>query len=190
VKITLDTNCIIDLERNRPAAASLRTLIDASRRGQVELAVAAISASEKMQSGDYLTNFSEFEERLEQVGLSDARIMEPIGIYGVAFYGHFLYSDNSMVKLMQEIHQILFPSIPFDHEAYRLSRNLPPGNLDPHWRNAICDDLALWCHIYYGRDAFLTSDANFHKQSKKPKLVAIGAMEILRPEELARRMPT
>jgi len=96
VKITLDTNCIIDLEKNRPAAASLRALIDASRQGQVELAVAAISASEKMQSGDYLTNFSEFEERLEQVGLSGARILEPIGIWGVTFWGHFLWSDDSM----------------------------------------------------------------------------------------------
>jgi len=190
VKITLDTNCIIDLERNRPAAASLRALIDASRQGQVELAVAAISASEKMQSGDYLTNFSEFEERLEQVGLSGARILEPIGIWGVTFWGHFLWSDDSVARLFEEIHAILFPNIPFDYEAYRSTRKLPPGDLDPHWRNAICDDLALWCHIYYTRDAFLTSDANFHKQSKKPKLVAIGAREILRPEELARRMPT
>ena len=108
MKITLDTNCIIDLEKNRPAAASLRALIDASRQGQVDLAVAAISASEKMQSGDYLTNFSEFEERLEQVGLSGARILEPMGIWGVTFWGYFLWSDDSLVGLFEEIHAILF----------------------------------------------------------------------------------
>jgi len=190
VKITLDTNCIIDLEQNRPAAVALRALIDASRRSKVEIAVAAISASEKMPSGEYLTNFSEFEERIRHVGLTDARILEPIGIYGVAFYGHFIYPDDSMTKLLVDIHTTLFPSMTFDHDAYRLSRKLPPGNLDSHWRNAIWDDLALWCHIHYDRDVFLTSDGNFHKHSKKPRLVALGAKEILRPRELAQSIVT
>jgi hypothetical protein len=163
-------------------------LIDRSRLGQVELAVAAISASEKTLTGGYSTNFHEFEERIKHVGLGTASILEPLGIYGVTYYGHSLYSDDSAVKLLQEIHIILFPGIPFDHDAYRVSRNLPLGDLDPRWRNALCDDLALWCHIYYGRDIFPTSDANFYKQSKKPLLVVLGAKEILRPEELARSM--
>jgi len=190
VKITLDTNCIIDLEQNRPGAEALKALIDASQRGQVELAVAAISASEKTPSGDYLSNFSEFEERIKRLGLSGAEILEPMGIYDVTYYEHFIYSDDGMEKLLQEVHAVLFPRIPFNHHEYRLSRNLPLGELDPHWRNALCDDLALWCHIHYGRDVFLTNDTNFHKQSKKPRLVALGAKEILRPEELSRRIMT
>ena len=188
MNITLDTNCIIDLGQNGPAAALLKGLIEASRQHQVELAVAAISASEKMQSGDYLTNFSVFEELMEQVGLGGARILEPIGIWGVTFWGHFLWSDDSMVRLFEEIHAILFPNIPFDYDAYRSTRKLPPGELDSHWRNALCDDLAMWCHVHYARDVFLTNDGNFHKQSKKPKLVALGAKEILRPKELAQRI--
>jgi hypothetical protein len=40
---------------------------------------------------------------------------------------------------------------------------------------------ALWCHIHYGGDVFVTSDDNFHSQQKRQPLAALGAAIILRP---------
>lgn len=46
-KYTLDTNCIIDLEESRPDAPHLKKMIVDHNKGKIDLAVVAISASEK-----------------------------------------------------------------------------------------------------------------------------------------------
>jgi len=54
--------------------------------------------------------------------------------------------------------------------------------IEPKWRNAKCDVLALWRHIHFNGDIFITSDKNFHQQRKKAQLVALGAWNILTPQ--------
>jgi hypothetical protein len=56
--------------------------------------------------------------------------------------------------------------------------------IDPKWRNAKCDVLALWSHIRFNGDVFVTSDKNFWKQKKKEQLIALGASNILTPQEV------
>ena len=55
-------------------------------------------------------------------------------------------------------------------------------NLDPTWRNAVCDVKSMWSHIWYKGDIFVTSDGNFLR-SKKDPLIGLGAKAILRAEE-------
>src|SRR5256885_7229850 len=76
---TIDTNCIIDLERDTAFAPPLRELIAAHRRGEAEVAVPAVAASEVQRDGQYLENFGQFEERLAQAGLDGLRLIHPIG---------------------------------------------------------------------------------------------------------------
>ena len=83
-----------------------------------------------------------------------------------------------MADLERKIHQILFPEIEF---AYG-------GEVYKRWHNAKCDVLALWSHIHYGSGIFVTMDSNCHKKTKKTRLLALGAGEILKPEDAALRL--
>jgi hypothetical protein len=69
---------------------------------------------------------------------------------------------------------VLFPRLSFDGAA-----------LDHQWRNAKCDVLSIWSHIHYRRHVFVTSDGNFHKETKKPRLLALGAGRIEQPADAA-----
>src|SRR5262249_2848608 len=75
-KFTLDTNCWIAVEENRPEAADIRALANAHAAGVADVAIVAISASEKQKGGRYLRNFEEFQSRLNslQLGLSSSRL--------------------------------------------------------------------------------------------------------------------
>jgi hypothetical protein len=44
-KFTLDTNCIIDLEENRPDAEHVRKIVQAWRSGRIELAVVPVGVA-------------------------------------------------------------------------------------------------------------------------------------------------
>jgi len=189
MKLTLDTNCIIDLEKNGPDAVFLNQLVEPNNKDKVRLGVAAISGAEKQLGGRYLDNFLEFKNLLKILHLEDADILKPIAEADLAFADFCVVPDEDMVELERRIHQVLFPMVEFDYQAYRARRNLAPDSLDTSWRNHRCDVLAMWCHIQYKRDIFVTRDRNFHKQSKKSQLVHLGAKEILAPYEIAARVP-
>jgi hypothetical protein len=48
--------------------------------------------------------------------------------------------------------------------------------------------LTLWSHIRYNGDIFVTNDSNFHKQTKKPRLVELGCGKILTPSEAVKML--
>lgn len=108
MKLTLDTNCIIDLEENRPAASSLQTLISLHDNRQIDLRVVAISASERKPDGTYATNFTEFRQKIGLVGLGHVEILAPICYLGMAFVDWCLLADEQMVELERNIHEVLF----------------------------------------------------------------------------------
>jgi hypothetical protein len=53
-KYTLDTNCLIAIARAEPAANHIRALAVAHRAERIDLAIPAISASERQPGGGYL----------------------------------------------------------------------------------------------------------------------------------------
>jgi predicted nucleic acid-binding protein len=61
---TLDTNCLIDIAENRPAAAAVRALAAAHAEGRADVAIVAISASEAQLGGRFIQNYDEFRNRL------------------------------------------------------------------------------------------------------------------------------
>jgi len=181
---TIDTNCIIDLERDTEFAPPLRQLIAAHRLGDAEVAVPAVAASEVQRDGLYLQNFGQFQERLAQAGLEGLPLIHPIAYWGISFYGLGYLADDAMVELERKIHVVLHPSVPFEY----LGRTSPTTGIeepDPKWRNAKCDTQSLWSHVYHKRDVFVTTDANFLKKTKLPALAALGAGQVLVPRDAA-----
>jgi hypothetical protein len=175
-KFTLDTNCIIDLEENRPNAQHVRSLISAWKNGRVELAVVAVSASENQKGGAASRDFTVFETKLGNVGLGGVHHLLPLAIWDVFYWDHALWSCDEMEKLASEIRGILFPHI----------KATPPANIDENspWRNQLCDVLVAWSCIYHKWDCLVTSDKNFHDH--KDELKKLGLREVLYPEDAAR----
>jgi len=188
--VTLDTNCLIDLSENRPDAAAIRVLIDRHTRKQIELRLPAISASEKQLEGTYLDNFHRFKQRVEVLGLGQARLLKPIGYYDVTYWDYCLSPDDRMTELERRIHDILHPRIEYKYRDYCVARSLNPDAepIEHKWRNAKCDVLVAWSHIHYGGHLLVTRDYNFHKAAKLQALVGLGAGKIVFPTDAPARL--
>ena len=188
LNITLDMNCIVDLEQRNARASCLRRLIQMHGDGKINLRVVAISASERRPDGTYVSHFSEFKQRIAVVGLRDAKILPTLAYWGIAFWDHCLYGGGALNKLEREIQAILFPNIELEFREFCEKRDLDLENREAwrKWVNAKCDVLALWSHIWYDGGIFITTDQNFHKKTKKPKLIALGAGKILTPADAVR----
>lgn len=176
-RLVLDTNCIIDLEENRPDADSLRSLLVAWKTNQLDLAVVAVSASENQQSGVASSSFDVFEAKLKNVGLAGVHELMPLAKWDVFFWDHTLWSSPEMEVLELKIRAILFPGIP----------TVPPANIDQNsrWRNQMCDVLVAWSCIHHNWPSLITRDKNFHDH--RAELAALGLEKILFPTVAAQR---
>lgn len=181
-RVTLDTNCLLDLEASSERAPAVRELVARHEAGRIELRVPAVAASERQRGGSYLENFSQFTERLARLGLRSVPIIQPMLYWGIAFWGHSLYADDAKVDLERRIHDILHTEIEFEYAAYCRQRAIDPEAKpsDSKWRNAKCDVQVMWSHIYHGGHVLVTNDENFLKATKLPRLVAVGAGAIVR----------
>lgn len=180
---SLDTNCVIALEEGRVEAASVRALANAHAAAKANVGVIAISASERQKDGRHLESFTCFQNRLKALGLEHLDLILPMLYFDLTFWDCTVFTDEAGQMLEKKIHQILFPNIQFLWPDFCLANNLDPLHIasGSKWRNAKCDVQALWSHINAKRDVFVTSDENFHKVSKKAKLIALGAGCIERP---------
>lgn len=186
LKLTLDTNCIVALDENRePAASSLRRLLAAHTAGTVQLRLVANSASERQRTGPYLENFSQFQQRLADLQLDHLEILLPPATLDVAYLDQMVLLGDDEHLLLERIHEALFPTHPFEFQD--AVNAAPPGTdlevIERKWRNRRLDAEAMWCHIHYSGDVFVTTDENFFKETKKPQLAALGARLILTPTQ-------
>src|SRR6266699_1593675 len=117
MKLTLDTNCIIDLEQNNSLALPLQRLIFLHNDQKITLRVAAISASERKLNGKYAANFAEFQQKIAAVGLGNVEILAPIAYSGITFVERSLSADEAMIELERRIQVVLFPTIDFNYET-------------------------------------------------------------------------
>ena len=190
LKVTLDTNIIVDLEQNNEWAPYLKELIQMRKNREINLRIVAMSASERKPKGTDLCNFSVFKERINRIGLSDVEILKPICYWDVSFWEYCIWSDKVMLQLEEDIHKILFPTIEFNYSKYCKHQGLIEKTEDicGKWVNRKCDVLIMWCHIWYKGDVFVTRDKQFFKETKKPLLEKLGAKEILCPAEAVSRL--
>lgn len=184
-KLTLDNNCLCDLEENRPSAPDVRKLIKANDNGVVRVRLVGISASEKKRDSTSAPSFDEFRLRVKELGIDHLRILKPMKVWDLTYWDWSLRADNQMVDLARNIHGILFPGSPYEYDAdgEKSENDKQVRQRRMKWRNRRCDVLGMWSHIHHGGDAFITRDKNFHKKTKKPKLIALGARQIMTPKE-------
>jgi len=183
-EVTLDTNCIIDLEEGRPNAFFIRALVAEHARGHVRLRLPAIAASENQPDGGVLTNFAQFQARVERVGLGGVRLLQPPMRLDVTYLDFCVLADETMLDLERRIQAVLHPAIEVEYAAYCAARGFNPETpLDRKWRNAKCDVLVAWSHIQYQGDVLVTADGEFHVQHKKDALVALGAGLVVLPQD-------
>jgi len=182
ISLTLDTNCIYELES--PASAEyLQRMRKLTQRKVITLRFPAIAASERQRTAGRLPNFRIFRERMENLDLGDIELLRPLAYVGMHYVGWAIIVGPENRKVEQRIHEILFPQIAFEASEH-CARDDVRGRVQ--WRNAKCDVLAMWCHVKYAGDIFVTQDRNFLKQSKKPRLEALGARTIASLEQAIR----
>jgi hypothetical protein len=177
MKLTLDHNVIIDLANRSANVARLREIL----ADEQHLAhVVEIGASEMRRRGIRPDRFDLFEELLDKAGIRALPRLMPMMIWDVTFWNHGLWPDEAMSNWASEIEQILFGESP------RIEIAGEPENSPKFaaWLNRICDVQTMWCHIHYENDVFVTSDHNFRKATKLPRLLTMGAGRISKPEEL------
>lgn len=179
-------NCIIDLEKGKVTAPSVKKMIQLHKDRKITLRVVAISASERKPDGTYASSFNEFKERITRLGMMDVEILKPILYWGIAFWDYCVWGGGWLSELERKIQEILFPEIEMEYKEY--CPNLNNKEKRRKWVNAKCDVLALWSHIWNDGGIFVTNDTNFHKKTKKPRLIALGAGEILRPAKALERI--
>ena len=169
MKITLDHNVVIDLVNGTARVSNLRAQIEA---GVYQPFVVEIGASEMRERGIQPDRYDLFETLLCDAGLDAAPRLAPLGIYDVTFYDHCLWSSKELDAEVDGIESILFVDSPPARPGSKI------------WLNRTCDVMSMWCHIRAENDVFATSDGNFFKTSKLPRLISLGAKRVARPEEL------
>ena len=174
IKVTLDTNCIIDLEEKRDSFEYLRKLVDLNNKKIISVGIPTISASEKQKGNSYANNYTSFEEKLENVGLQKCEPLKSMLVWGIGYWGKAIWVDKED-DLYNKIQSILFPSIQYVDKAKNYKKY-------KKWVNQEIDIIMMWTHIYYKRDIFITRDTNFLKE-KKEKLLELGANKILQSKE-------
>ncbi len=162
ISFTLDTNCLIDVAEDRPAAVHIRALLGAGATGEADLALVASSASERQQGGTFLANIAAFEERRNALGFAGLPLLPSIGRWDVLFFEHSLYGSPEGSAREAAIYSVLFPNSPVEWSAYADQKGADVGDLTSpagmRWRNQMLDAQALWAHDHAGRGVFVTSD--------------------------------
>jgi hypothetical protein len=177
MKLKLDHNVIIDLANGSANITRLREVL-ADEEHQAY--VVEIGASEMRQRGIRPERYDLFEELLEKASIRALPRLMPMMIWGVTFWDHGLWSDDVMSSRATEIEKILFGESP---QIEIVGETEEPLKFAA-WLNRICDVHTMWSHMHYANDIFVTSDSNFHKTTKLPRLLAMGAGKISKPEEL------
>jgi hypothetical protein len=184
---TLDTNCVIAIEEGRTEASAIRTLAEAHASGLANVALVAISASERQKNGGPLGSFTQFTDRIAALGLSHLDLLWPMMYWDVTFWDACLWVEPNMLKLETEIQNILFPNIPVSwlECCRKLGPDADLNIVGRKWKNAKCDVQGYWCHAYRRRDVFVTSDRNFHAASRKARLIKCFGGQIELPGSAA-----
>jgi hypothetical protein len=175
VRITLDNTCLLSLERKDDGYQDIEALVDFHPK-KITLCIPAIAASENQKGGTVNSNFGHFQQFLQKIGCENCELLNPMAYLDICYLNHAVFVDEEMALLEQRIHEILFPQIPFLY-----SDN--PSTSSHRWRNAKCDVQAMWCHIWYKGEIFVTQDRNYRKISKIDKLIDLGAKRILTPAD-------
>ena len=174
MKVTLDHNCVIHLENRTDIGKKVDVVVHNKYN---QCFVVNIGASEMREQGVRPDQHEKFEKLLEKAGIAHLQRLHPLMIVGVTFLEKALLPSDQMITLSDAIRDALFGNSPSINIA-TVDLDSPAGK---KWLNQECDVQGMWCHIQNGNEVFLTTDSNFTRETKLPKLIALGAGRICHP---------
>ena len=167
MRLTLDANCLIDLENGTGQAEAIRELITLHRAGKIQVFVSPVPQSQNATGKVVPENSDEFEARLRKLGIDDLPSVADrteMSSWGAAVYS----AEND--GLRDRINSVVHSTV----DTLTLTRKE---------RNVVCNVDGLAAHIRNEHDIFVTSDEHFRKGTRRGPLLALGAKDILTPEE-------
>jgi len=164
--LTLDHNCIIDLEECEGQHEALRQLLALHEAGNLCVHVGKVSAQENVRGGE--PSFAAFTDRIERLGLTHLPQLAPEWRFGMSYFGHCVLGGDD--GLSDRVQAIIHPQFTIETSPNDRTR-----------RNRFCDIDALVAHIRRNHDVFVTRDPHFLR--KREALIELGAGNILTPEE-------
>ena len=168
LKLTLDTNCLIDLAEGHLRGKDVLALQNASCEGRASIAVAASCASERQRGGTFLASFDTFQARLLEIGLTEVAVLPTIMYWHASYWGQAIFPSESQQSREVEIFGTLFPTVAPHWPKYAKDLGIDPNDFQCaeaiKWRNCLCDVQAFWAHDDANRDVFVTSDGNFRRK--------------------------
>ncbi|WP_414166353.1 hypothetical protein ACMATS_00105 [Streptoverticillium reticulum] len=140
LRFTLDTNCLIDLEEDRPGAPAIRGLLARHDEGSARVQITATTAAERQRDGTILPDFTCFQARLKAAGLGHLDILKPVAVLDLTYLDWAEIPDDGAEEQARRIHEALFAS-PFDYEnaVPRHLEGLEQARAEHKWRNRRLD---------------------------------------------------
>lgn len=190
VKISLDWNCVIEVEDNRPQASHVLELVRLHREGKCNVALLAASASENTRSMRFPGNAKIFIERVAALDWNDLPLVPVPAVIGLTYIKEFSFivGDAAEYKRdMDALWQAIAPKVPrrpIDHlpSGVILSDEAMQSEHLSRWRNTWCDVVSAYSHIYANRDIFATNNTRDF-QNNAEKLAALGMRRIASPQD-------
>jgi len=176
-KLTVDRNVIFSVSNCEPGYEFAARLFAAHNNKSITIAVSAANRVENNKSGVPIQSLDEVLQDCRLAGLIAPEILDYPLDWGMGLWENGILSQEGF-DLELALHQVLFPNVP------TYLANDQSAQLRKKVINAKCDVFALWGHIYFERDYFITKDDNFIK--KIGDLEAIGARGICKPEQFVK----
>lgn len=142
MKLTLDTNCIInhyDSDHVSPTSRSeIAEILEYGKSGRVEIAITTRAESDINQDPDQPRR-EKFKSILETFS-----VIPSLGRPDESRWDQDVWADDKSAELVEEIRRIVFPNLTSNHKRFG---------------NKIRDVDHLAAHTIAGRDAFVTDDS-------------------------------
>lgn len=187
MKLTLDWNCVIEVEEGRPQASYVQDLVSAHRNCEIEVSLLAASASENTKSMRFPGNASIFKKRVALLGWEDLPMVLMPGIWGLSYWDFcfFVGDGESFERDMDALWKIIAPKVPrkpLDHVTVgqTLDDNWLQSEALSKWRNTWCDVISAYSHIHAAQNIFVTNNTRDF-QDNAIALAALGMEHITTP---------
>lgn len=188
MKLSLDWNCVIEVEEKQLQAEYVQRLIECHRAGRCEVALLATSGSENTGSKLFPGSYNVFMDRITALGWHDLPHVPMPGVYGLTFFGHAQWVDDGDVEeSLDRFWQVIASATPRNpHEHLPSGEELTDESIQSEnlakWRNAWCDVMSAYTHVHAKRDIFVTNNTK-HFQKNAERLAQLGMKMIRSPRD-------
>lgn len=173
-KLTVDRNVIFSVLNRETGHEFASRIFVAHTNRSVAVAVSAANRVENSKSGVPIQPLDALLEDCHAAGLIEPEILDYPLDWEMGLWEHSIISQEGY-DLELAIHQVLFPHIPTyraDDQSVSQKRKVT---------NAKSDVFAVWGHMFFKRDYFVTKDGRF--LDRRERLEGLGAKGICTPQQ-------